>query len=173
MPTALRHELNPSACFDGPSLEAGFGCEADGDTSIPSAPSAGPLIEKCHPPAESAAGAACVNRLRGPVFHSRLNLRKMEQMIRSTLWTFTKQTIGRVRRRTSTTQRSITLVVSSFRHKYRGRRRTTATQASPAGTAGPSRVLSEPTRAESTEGGFGRGLAEEHDDGGDRSAEVR
>src|ERR1019366_6740307 len=37
-------------------------------------------------------------------------------MIRSTLSTFTKHTMGRVRRRTSTKQRSITLVVRSLRH---------------------------------------------------------
>jgi hypothetical protein len=37
----------------------------------------------------------------------------MEQIIRSTLCTFTTHTIGRVRRRTSTQHRSITLVVRS------------------------------------------------------------
>src|ERR1019366_9707752 len=37
-------------------------------------------------------------------------------MIRSTLSTFTKHTMGRVRRRTSTKQRSIALVVRSLRH---------------------------------------------------------
>ena len=41
-------------------------------------------------------------------------------MIRSTLSTFTKHTIGRVRRRTSTKQRSMTLVVRSFGHRCRG-----------------------------------------------------
>src|SRR5260370_40259192 len=38
-------------------------------------------------------------------------------MMRSTLSTFTKHTMGRVRRRTSTKRRSITLVVRSFRHR--------------------------------------------------------
>src|SRR5919198_5261953 len=42
-------------------------------------------------------------------------------MIRSTLCTLTKQTMGRVRRRTSAKQRSITLVVRSFRHRWRGK----------------------------------------------------
>src|SRR5581483_9638973 len=42
-------------------------------------------------------------------------------MIRSTLFTFTKHTMGRVRRLTSTKQRSMTLVVRSFRHKCRGK----------------------------------------------------
>ena len=42
-------------------------------------------------------------------------------MIRSTLSTFTKHTMGRVRRRTSTKQRSITLVVRSLRHRCRGK----------------------------------------------------
>jgi hypothetical protein len=42
-------------------------------------------------------------------------------MIRSMLSTFTKQTMGRVRRRTSTKQRSMTLVVRSFGHKCRGK----------------------------------------------------
>ena len=41
--------------------------------------------------------------------------------MRSTLSTFTKQTIGRVRRRTSTKQRSITFVVRNLRHKCRGK----------------------------------------------------
>ena len=41
--------------------------------------------------------------------------------MRSTLSTFTKHTMGRVRRRTSTKQRSITLVVHSFRHRCRGK----------------------------------------------------
>jgi len=41
--------------------------------------------------------------------------------MRSTLSTFTKHTIGRVRRRTSTKQRSITLVVRSFFHRCRGK----------------------------------------------------
>ena len=41
--------------------------------------------------------------------------------MRSTLSTFTKHTMGRVRRRTSTKQRSITLVVRSFRHRCRGK----------------------------------------------------
>src|SRR5581483_8887906 len=42
-------------------------------------------------------------------------------MIRSTLLTFTKQTMGRVRRRTSTKQRSMTLVVRSFLQRCRGK----------------------------------------------------
>src|SRR5881396_3380236 len=42
-------------------------------------------------------------------------------MMRSTLSTFTKHTIGRVLRRTSTKQRSITLVVRSLRHHQRDR----------------------------------------------------
>src|SRR3989442_1178523 len=42
-------------------------------------------------------------------------------MMRSTLSTFTKHTIGRVLRRTSTKQRSITLVVRSLRHRCRGK----------------------------------------------------
>ena len=41
--------------------------------------------------------------------------------MRSTLFTFTKQTMGRVRRRTSTKQRSMILVVRSFRHRWRGK----------------------------------------------------
>ena len=40
------------------------------------------------------------------------------EMIRSTLSTFTKQTMGRVRRRTSTQQRSITLVVRNLRRRW-------------------------------------------------------
>jgi hypothetical protein len=40
--------------------------------------------------------------------------------MRSTPCTFTKQTMGRVRRRTSTKQRSMTLVVRSLRHRCRG-----------------------------------------------------
>src|SRR5256884_6068056 len=42
-------------------------------------------------------------------------------MMRSTLSTFTKHTIGRVLGRTSTKQRSITLVVRSLRHRCRGK----------------------------------------------------
>src|SRR5260370_39401992 len=42
-------------------------------------------------------------------------------MMRSTLSTLVNTTIGRVRRRTSTKQRSITLVVRSFRHRYLGK----------------------------------------------------
>ena len=38
--------------------------------------------------------------------------------MRSTLSTFTKQTMGRVRRRTSTKQRSIRLVVRSLRYRW-------------------------------------------------------
>jgi len=41
--------------------------------------------------------------------------------MRSTLTTFGKHTIGRVHRRTSTKQRSITLGVRSLRHQCRGR----------------------------------------------------
>jgi hypothetical protein len=41
----------------------------------------------------------------------------MEQIIRSTLCTFTTHTIGRVRRRTSTQHRSIPLVVRSVPQK--------------------------------------------------------
>ena len=41
--------------------------------------------------------------------------------MRSILSTFTKHTMGRVRRRTSTKQRSITLVVRSLRHRCRGK----------------------------------------------------
>src|SRR5271157_5687666 len=41
-------------------------------------------------------------------------------MIRSTLGTLTKQTMGRVRRRTSTKQRSMILVVRSFVYRCRG-----------------------------------------------------
>ncbi len=41
--------------------------------------------------------------------------------MRSTLAMFTKQTMGRVLRRTSTKQRSMTLVVRTFFHKCRGR----------------------------------------------------
>jgi hypothetical protein len=41
--------------------------------------------------------------------------------MRSTLSTLTKQTMGRVRRRTSTKQRSITLVVRSLRHRCPGK----------------------------------------------------
>src|SRR5438132_8620242 len=41
-------------------------------------------------------------------------------MMRSALSTFTKHTMGRVRRRTSTKQRSIMLVVRSLRHRWRG-----------------------------------------------------
>ena len=42
-------------------------------------------------------------------------------MIRSTLFTFTRHTMGRVRRRTSTKQRSMMLVVRSFLHRCRGK----------------------------------------------------
>ena len=42
-------------------------------------------------------------------------------MMRSTLSTLTKQTMGRVRRRTSTKQRSMTLVVRNFLHRTSGR----------------------------------------------------
>src|SRR5271166_3182846 len=42
-------------------------------------------------------------------------------MMRSTLFTFTKHTIGRVRRRTSTKQRSMMLVVRSFLQRCRGK----------------------------------------------------
>src|SRR5205085_9070358 len=42
-------------------------------------------------------------------------------MIRSTLCTFTKQTIGLVRRRTSTKQRSIILVVCNCFHRCLGK----------------------------------------------------
>src|SRR5260370_28775303 len=42
-------------------------------------------------------------------------------MIRSTLSTFTKHTMGRVRRRTSTKQRSITLVARRFRLRCWGK----------------------------------------------------
>jgi hypothetical protein len=41
--------------------------------------------------------------------------------MRSTLSTLTKQTIGRVRRRTSTKTRSMTLVVRSLGHRWRGK----------------------------------------------------
>jgi hypothetical protein len=41
--------------------------------------------------------------------------------MRSTLSTFTKHTMGRVRQRTSTKQRSITLVVRSLRYRCRGK----------------------------------------------------
>jgi hypothetical protein len=41
--------------------------------------------------------------------------------MRSTLFTFTKHTMGRVRRRTSTKQRSMMLVVRSFLHRCRGK----------------------------------------------------
>jgi hypothetical protein len=51
--------------------------------------------------------------------HSRLNRLKMEKIIRSTLCTFTKQTIGRTRRRISTKHRSITFVVRNFRQRVR------------------------------------------------------
>src|SRR3990172_4902648 len=53
-------------------------------------------------------------KLEGGFFHCGLNRFKMENTIRSTLCTLTKQTMGRVRRRTSTKQRSMTLVVRSF-----------------------------------------------------------
>ena len=48
------------------------------------------------------------------VFHFSLKPLKIEKMIRSTLATLTKQTMGRVRRTTSTKQRSMTLVVRNF-----------------------------------------------------------
>src|SRR5215813_1422126 len=41
-------------------------------------------------------------------------------MMRSTLWTLTKQTMGRVRRRTSTKQRSIMLVVRKLAPQMAG-----------------------------------------------------
>src|ERR1017187_10940797 len=44
-------------------------------------------------------------------------------MTRSTLCMFTKQTMGRVRRRTSTKQRSMRLVLRSFFHRCRGKRK--------------------------------------------------
>src|SRR5438309_6363317 len=60
-------------------------------------------------------------------------------MMRSTLSTCTKHTIGRVLRRTSTKQRSITLVVRSLRHSAGERRRTTATPVSPVPAVAPPR----------------------------------
>src|SRR5271157_2298517 len=59
-------------------------------------------------------------------------------MIRSTLGTLTKQTMGRVRRRTSTKQRSMILVVRSFLHRCRGKLKTTATPADRAPVVAPS-----------------------------------
>jgi hypothetical protein len=43
---------------------------------------------------------------------------KIEKMIRSTLSTLTKQTMGRILLLTSTKQRSITLVVRRVRHRW-------------------------------------------------------
>jgi hypothetical protein len=58
--------------------------------------------------------------------------------MRSTLSTLTKQTMGRVRWRNSTKQRSITLAMRSLRRGAGAQRKTTATQASPAAAAGAS-----------------------------------
>jgi hypothetical protein len=57
--------------------------------------------------------------------------------MRSTLTTLTKHTMGRLRRRTSTKQRSITLVVRSLRHRCRGK----AKNDSSSGKSCPSRFL--------------------------------
>jgi hypothetical protein len=46
---------------------------------------------------------------------------KMDWMMRSTLSTLTKHTMGRVRRRISTKQRSVTLEVRNLRHQCRGK----------------------------------------------------
>jgi hypothetical protein len=48
--------------------------------------------------------------------------------MRSTDCMLTKQTMGRVRRRTSTKQRSMMLVVRSLRHRCRGKRKTASCQ---------------------------------------------
>ncbi len=53
------------------------------------------------------------------------------------LSTFTKHTIGRVRRRASTKQRSITLVVRSFSYRCRARRRSSAVPVNRAPVAAP------------------------------------
>ena len=75
-------------------------------------------------------------------------------MIRSTLSTFTKQTMGRVRRRTSTKQCSITLVVRNLRRRWgtkaKNDDRQVLRQAPYHAGEGP-----PPARLESTEGGFG------------------
>src|ERR1019366_2485527 len=77
-------------------------------------------------------------------------------MMRSTLSTLTKQTMGRVLRRTSTTQRSMTLVVRSLRHRCRGkakeREQLGQVLLQPPDHGG---VGSAPARAEGAKGGSG------------------
>src|SRR5712691_10939560 len=87
-------------------------------------------------------------------------------MMRSTLSTFTKQTIGRVRRRTSTKQRSITLVVRNLRHKCLGKaKKESSSGRSRSMPAHHGRVLPPPTRPEIAEGCFGPGPALRQIDG--------
>jgi hypothetical protein len=76
--------------------------------------------------------------------------------MRSTLSTFTKQTIGRVRRRTSTKQRSITLGGAQFAPQVRGEseERQQLRQVS-FQTPHQAAVVSPPTRPKMAERGFG------------------
>ena len=85
----------------------------------------------------------------------RLKPLKIEKIMRSTLATLTKQTMGRVRRRTSTKQRSMTLVVRSFLHKAQGKLKKER-RVSPSPVASPSsgRHPSNESYYKATERGF-------------------
>src|SRR5216683_6332999 len=87
-------------------------------------------------------------------------------MIRSTLSTFTKHTMGRVRRRTSTKQRSITLVVRSFRHRCRGKVKKDSSSGKSRSRRRTTLPYSRaPTHPQAAEGGFGLGTARSQVDG--------
>ena len=60
--------------------------------------------------------------------------------MRSTDCTLTKQTMGRVRRRTSTKQRSMMLVVRSFRHRCLGKRKKASSSGPGLGTDSPNPI---------------------------------
>src|SRR5438105_15372120 len=81
-------------------------------------------------------------------------------MMRSTLATLTKQTMGRVRLRTSTKQRSMTLVVRTFFHRCRGKAKNDSSSGrsrSRRRTIGP--YSRDPARPEAAEGGLRLGPA--------------
>src|SRR5581483_6388830 len=76
-------------------------------------------------------------------------------MIRSTLFTFTKHTMGRVRRLTSTKQRSMTLVVRSFRHKCRGKLKNDSSSGIALQWSHQARVIDLPAAAKAAKGSLG------------------
>src|ERR1700738_1205320 len=86
-------------------------------------------------------------------------------MMRSTLSTFTKHTMGRVRRRTSTKQRSITLVVRSFRQRCRGKGKKDSSSGKSRCRGRTTLPYSRRQRPEAAEGGFGLGTARSQVDG--------